>query len=86
MIRVQFDLRISHARRYIAKDYKVSQFRRLQRAIHRHATEKDRTDREEAGNRRFALLKLLTGQCRLSLRVFSHFGLFGEPPSVCEKI
>ena len=64
----------------------VSQFRRLRRAIHRNATEKDKTDREEAGNRWFAILKLLTGQCRLSLRVFSDFGLFGEPPSECEKI
>lgn len=78
---------ISHARRYSAiLRLKVSQLRRLRRAIHRHATEKDRTDREEAGNRWFAILKLLTGQCRLSLRVFSDFGLFGEPPSECEKI
>lgn len=80
-------LGISHARWYSAiLRLKVSQFRRLRRAIHRNATEKDRTDREEAGNRWFAILKLLTGQCRLSLRVFSDFGLFGEPPSECEKI
>ena len=80
-------LGISHARRYSAiLRLKVSQFRRLRRAIHRNATEKDRTDREEAGNRWFAILKLLTGQCRLSLRVFSDFGLFGEPPSEFEKI